>query len=125
MSEGLADATNMLAEMLTAENAALRALDLPAVAALLARKLQAAEKFVQAHGTPSAVATPALRIAALRLAEEAQQNRRLLERALTVQTRVLGLITGAVRTAGPDSPYLRSGAYAARPLTGWALSARA
>ena len=121
----LMNATVDLASALAAENAALRAMDLPAAAALLTRKQDAAAAFDAARKQAPAAGSAALREAASRLVAQAAENRRLLERAIHVQTRVLGVIAGAARAANPAPRYGRSGAYANRPATGWALSARA
>ncbi len=121
--EGMMTAIARLADAVAAENAALRALDLPAAAALLAQKQTAAAALAAARA--GAAPSPALRAAAARLQLLAEENRRLLERAIAVQTRVLGVLAGAARAANPAPRYGRSGAYAARPTAGWALSARA
>ncbi len=118
-------ATMRLATALAAENAALQALDLTSAGAMLAEKTDAAAAFEAARKHAPPMGTPALRDAATRLMEQAAQNRLLLERAIGVQTRVLGVIAGAARSARPPSRYGRSGGYASRPTTGWALSARA
>jgi hypothetical protein len=112
-----------LADTLAAENAALRALDLPGAAALLVQKQAALAAFAAARtcGRPA----PALLPTAIRLRELAEENRRLLERAITVQTRVLGVLAGAARSVNVAPRYGRSGAYAARPAGGWALRANA
>ena len=122
MTPGLIDAIDKLADAVAAENAALQALDLPAAAALLARKQTAAASLAAAR--PAASPTPALRAAATRLRALADENRRLLERAIAVQTRVLGVLAGAARASNPAPRYGRSGGYAARPASGWAFSAR-
>ena len=114
-----------LANSLSAENAALRVMDLPGATALLVEKQAAAAAFDTARRAATPVPTAALRAAVLRLTEEAAENRRLLERAIHVQTRVLGVVAGAARTAGAARRYGRSGAYAGQTPGGWALSARA
>ena len=116
-------ATARLAEVLQAENAALRAMDLARAAALLVQKQAALAAFnaTQTGGQ----AGPDLRQAAAQLRAAADENRRLLERAISVQTRVLGIIAQAARAANPAPNYGRSGAYAARPAAAWAFSARA
>jgi hypothetical protein len=120
---GLALAAAQLTEALTAENAALLALDLGAAAALLERKQAAAAAFTEARkkGPPP----PRLRPVAERLRDLADENRRLLERAIAVQTRVLGLLAGAARANNPAPRYGRSGAYAPPVNAGWALSSKA
>lgn len=121
----LLNATVDLASALAEENAALRVMNLPAAVALLERKQAATTAFDAARKQAPAAASAGLREAASKLADQAAENRRLLERAIHVQTRVLGVIAGAARAANPAPRYGRSGAYANRPANGWALSARA
>ena len=125
MTVNLLAATMRLADCLIAENAALRAMDLPGAAALLAEKQAAAAALDMARQSGPPVASAALRAAALRLIEQADENRHLLKRAIHVQSRVLGVIADAARATNPAPRYGRSGAYAAPKATGWALSARA
>ena len=105
-----------LAEVLTAENAALRALDAPAAAALLEDKLAAARNLAQAAaaGRPAAQQTPEAAGLALRLRDLAEENRRLLERAIQVQSRVLDMVARAARQGAAQSAgrYGASGAAA-------------
>ena len=124
MTPDLFAATVRLASTLEAENAALLAMNLPAAAAMLPEKQAATEAFNAAR-TGRITRSPALQEAAARLAGQAEENRRLLERAIHVQTRVQGVIASAARSSQPVSRYGRSGAYASRPATAWALSARA
>ena len=125
MTHDLLAATVRLAGTLEAENVALRALNLPAAAALLPEKQAATDAFEAARKAAPPVRSETLRGAASNLVAQADENRRLLERAILVQTRVLGIIAGAARASNPAPRYGRSGAYAARAPTGWALSARA
>ncbi len=128
MTQALTAATEQLADTLEAENAVLRALDLPAAGALLADKQAAAAALNQALAAAAGAggpAHPALRTAALRLRELAEENRQLLERGIAVQSRVLGVLAQAARASSPAPRYGRLGAYAAGPAAGWALSARA
>jgi hypothetical protein len=123
VSEDLSAAIERLAAIVAAENAALRALDLPAAAGLLARKQSAAT--AMAAASPGARPTPALHAAAGRLRDLADENRRLLECAIAVQGRVLGIVAAAARAADPAPRYGRSGGYAAQPASARALSSRA
>jgi len=92
MTTSLLAATRLI-QVLTAENASLLALDMPAAAALLDEKLAAARGLAQA-----AVARPADAAGlALQLRDLAQQNRALLERAIVVQGRVLDMVARAAR----------------------------
>ena len=123
--KNLIAATVRLASTLEAENAALRALNLPAAAALLAEKQAATDAFNAVRiGTPP-VRSEALRDAAHWLTSLAEENRRLLERAIYVQTRVLGVIANAARPRNQAPRYGRSGAYTASHSAGGAFSARA
>ncbi len=123
MTPDLLAVTLRLAEALAAENAALLALNLPRAASMLADKQAALAAFNAAKR--GGATTPALRQAAEQLRAAADENRRLLERAITVQTRVIGIVAQAARAANPaPARYGRNGAYAARPASGWALSAR-
>lgn len=94
-----------LADILAAENAALAAFDLGGAAALLDAKTRAAAAFQAARATwpdPDAVSTPLLRLA--------EENRRLLQRAITVQGRVIELVARAI----PRAMQQAAGCYGAR-----------
>ncbi len=122
-----------LAALLVEENAALAALDLPRAAAMLRDKQRAAE----ALATARPLAITALIDAAqqreaaalgLRLAALAAENRRLLERAIAVQAKVIEIIA----RAGRRDIARRAAVYGARgtPISGarppaMAISARA
>jgi len=128
MTENLAAAAARLAEVLTAENAALAALDLPRAGAMLAAKTRAADAFVTAqlacHGPfPGAGGVTPARLRAL-----AAENQQLLERAITVQGRVIGIIARALPRALRDPAATRYGAHgraAPMRLSAVAVSARA
>jgi hypothetical protein len=129
MTQELVSATEQLANTLALENAALRALDLPAAGMMLAEKQAATANFAAVQrrvmAARPALDLKALRAAALRLKTETDENRRLLERAIGVQTRVLGILAIAARAADPAPRYARSGVYAKRTTSSWALSASA
>jgi hypothetical protein len=115
-----------LAGVLRRENIALAALDFAQVAGLLAEKRGATEAFTLAQaasGMPDH--RPEMIEAATRLRDLAAENRRLLERAIAVQSRVIGIIARAMPPA-PTPRYAASGALtrAPRPIA-FALSARA
>jgi hypothetical protein len=128
MIDALADAAARLAEVLAAENEALAALDLPRAGAMLGEKTRAADAFVAArqtfHGTlPDTGAAAPARLRAL-----AVENRLLLERAITAQGRVIGVIARAVSRAMRDPVTTRYGAQgraAPARLSAVAISARA
>jgi hypothetical protein len=103
-----------LADTLSRENAALVALNLPAALVLLAEKQAATEAFTAAHARAAAALakTPGLPAAdqelaetvGARLRELAAENKRLLERALRVQGRVMGSIARALPRALATAP---------------------
>ena len=93
-----------LAGILEAENAALRALDFPTATALLADKQRALAAMTGAPPPPHA----ALRRVQLAAAE----NRALLERAIAVQARVVGIVTRAAR---PKPRFYSARGYATGP----------
>ena len=111
MAAPLLSASARLAQVLAAENAALRALDAPAAAALLEKKLAAARDLAQAAAQrPAARQTPESAGLALQLRDLAEENRRLLERAIQVQSRVLDMVARAARQGAAPS----RGRYGAR-----------
>ncbi len=136
MTQALIDAAEQLVDALAAENVALDAMDFPAAAALLDRKAAAAAAFTAAQlaagaaGKAGAATTPALLERAQELGRAlealAGANRTLLERAMTVQGRVIGIVAGAARQATPMPGYGMGG----RPVpagraAAYALVARA
>ncbi|MDA8253872.1 MAG: hypothetical protein M0Z28_32510 [Rhodospirillales bacterium] len=94
-----------LADTLARENAALAALDLAGAAAMLDAKQAAAAAFAAAQATPAAPDAAHQRLAA-QLRDLADENRRLLERAIRVQGRVLEVVARAL----PKPPGRRYGA---------------
>ena len=127
MMPEIVEATVQLADALAAENAALAALDLVAAVRLLPQKEAATTAFAaaqrRARGTRDTLDIKALRVAATRLQTLTEENRRLLERAIHVQNRVMGILAQAARASNPTPRYARSGVYAKRPTASWALSA--
>lgn len=128
MSEDLVAVAVRLADVLQRENSALAALDLARAASLLAEKRIATDAFALAQAvTGSAVVDRpgAVIDVATRLRELSAENRRLLERAIAVQSRVIGVIARAM----PASATPRYGATGAMARAGRAiaftLSARA
>jgi hypothetical protein len=84
------EAAQRLVDVLTAENAALKRLDFPAAIALVPAKEAA---LAELTGVPAApVRQPAL---VQRLAGLAAENQVLLERAISVQTRIVRIIARA------------------------------
>lgn len=97
-------AARTLADVLARENAALAALDLPRATALLADKSQAfaaLEREARLAGQSGALAASRDEVARLgdRLRALAEENRRLLARAIAVQERVLATVARAVPKA--------------------------
>jgi hypothetical protein len=102
MMDALLAAGLRLAEALRAENEALGALDLPRAASLAQTKSQATDAFAAAYAAAlrtSARAEGPMRQTAQDLTARLQQlgtdNRRLLERAIAIQSRVIETIAGA------------------------------
>ena len=110
MIEAVMHAAHRLTEALGAENAALARLDLAAAAELGRSKRQAADAFEAAftaasrsgaHAAgPERARTEEL---ATRLRDLTTENRRLLERAIELQSRVIETIAGAARPPGPGT----------------------
>jgi hypothetical protein len=100
MSMDVVAAGTVLAEVLEAENAALATLDLPRAARLLEDKQRAL-----AGLTGAAPAPPVANAAAGRLAHRLQalalENKRLLERAIAAQGRVMSVVARAATPAVP------------------------
>jgi hypothetical protein len=119
MTDDFTTAAARLADVLAAENAALAALDLPRAGAMLAEKTRAADAFVAAHalsrGLPNAGGAAPARLGSL-----VAENQRLLEQAIIVQRRVIGIIARALPRALRDSGTARYGAQgrvaSARPV---------
>jgi hypothetical protein len=128
MTEDLATAAARLAEVLAAENAALSALDLPRAGAMLAEKTRAADAFVAAEQASRGTISTVGAAAPARLRTLAAENQRLLQQAMTVQGRVIGVIARAVSRASRDPVATRYGAQgraAPTRLSAVAISARA
>jgi hypothetical protein len=130
--DDLPTASAALAALLEHENRLLEALDLAAAAALLPAKQDATAAFLraQAHTKASGGIAPVGRTTmtglAARLRTLAAENRRLLERGLAAQGRVIAVIARAVRAhPATASRYGASGTLAGpRTPTPLAISAR-
>jgi hypothetical protein len=110
MMDDVIHAGTRLAEALKAENEALAALDLGRAAALAAAKMQASEAFAAATAEATRTGIKAMgeeRGTTAALAERLQslgaENRRLLEHAINLQSRVIETIANAAlpRAAAP------------------------
>jgi hypothetical protein len=124
-----------LAEALRAENEALAALDLSRATGLATAKMQATDSFAGAHAAAAKLGAHAIegteqRRAAesltTRLADLGAENRRLLERAIALQSRVIETIAGAAIPRAAPGGYGAAGARSMPHQTpALALSARA
>ncbi len=106
MIQPLMIAAQRLAEALRAENEALARLDLAAAATLATPKRQASDAFAAAYEAARRSGTRAegedrrsAEEVAGRLRDLSAENRRLLERAIELQARVIETIAGAARPA--------------------------
>jgi hypothetical protein len=118
-----------LADVLERENEALRAMDLHRAASLLPEKTAALADLSAAVETAEEPANPVLASAARRSAAErldglAAENRRLLERAIAAQQRVIAIVVSAVAGVATGSSYGSNGCRN-RPAGPMALSTRA
>jgi hypothetical protein len=100
-AETLLASAERFTEILSAENAALTALDFSGTGALMSAKEDALKAMTVALSLPDGPVDASLRqrIEAFdeQLSRLMDENRRLLERALVVQTRVVGVIARASR----------------------------
>jgi hypothetical protein len=132
MIDTLILAGHRLAEALRAENEALAALDLPRAAALAGPKIAASDAFAAAyaaqakHGdAPAGPVREAAALLAARLEALGRENRRLLERAVALQARVIETIAGAALPKAQVQGYAPAGRAAPVRPPALALSARA
>lgn len=122
MMDAVIAAGERLAEALRAENEALAALDIARAAALATRKMQATDAFAAATRAAEKVKARAegdTRAQAERLAEAlttlGQENRRLLEHAIALQSRVIETIATATRPYAHAPGYGRAGRHRPAP----------
>ena len=100
-----------LSKVLAAENTALNNMDFAGAGALLAPKHAAADALAAAmRASSSSPPEPAMM---QELGVLADENRRLLNRAMRVQRRVLDLVARAARASQPNTRYGASGKYSA------------
>jgi hypothetical protein len=116
MMEAVLRAGVRLAEALDAENRALAALDLDAAVAVAASKSEAATAFIAARDAASRAGARVegqQRTLAEQLGHRLEglssENRRLLERAITLQAQVIETIAGAALPAAGPGTYSRLG----------------
>lgn len=126
MTTLLIDTVTALADTLAQENAALEALDLSGAVALLPEKRRALSVLSEARAIvlrPDL--RPAMEVGLRRLRALAEENRRLLQQALTVQSRVIEIVAGALPRAGHGGRYTAPGSRApAGRAAAWSLVAR-
>jgi hypothetical protein len=128
MTEDLTAAAVRLTEVLAAENAALAAVDLPRAGAMLAEKARAADAFVAAQAASHGALSGARPVTLERLRDLVEENQRLLDVAIKVQGRVIGIIARALPRTLRDPAATRYGAQgrvAPARLSAFAISARA
>ena len=125
------NAGQRLAEALRAENAALARLDLGAAAELSRGKRVAADAFAAAFDATHRSGCRAegeerrqTEEITLRLKDLTTENRRLLERAIDLQSRVIETIAGALRPPGPGT-YGQHGRARAGEATPVSIASRA
>lgn len=127
MSQELIAAARLLGAMLAEENAALTALDLPRAGSMLPNKERAVTGFLKAcDAERTATLNATIAPLAQRLQSLSEENRALLERAIAVQGRVIGMVVRAAAPRVAPSGYSAQGTpgHHARP-TAFALCARA
>ncbi len=109
MNEDLVSIAIRLAEVLQRENTALAALDLARAASMVAEKRFASDAFALAQSvTGELERQPKVIEVATRLRGLAEENRQLLERAIAVQSRGIGVIVRATPPT-PTPRYAASG----------------
>lgn len=116
----LMEAGTALAETLEAENSALAVLDLPQAGAMLARKERALADLAAAQANKTS--HDAADRMARRLHALALENKRLLERAIAAQGRVIEVVARAAAAA--EAPRGYGNERGVRPVA-FALSAKA
>jgi hypothetical protein len=103
MTPSLEFAVQSLSRLLAEENAALASMDFGRAGALLAPKHAAADALAAAWRAAASDELPRAQLA--ELGALADENRRLLNRAMRVQKRVLDLVTRAARGTQPAMRY--------------------
>ena len=135
MMDTLIAAGTRLADALLAENEALARLDLPGAAGLTGAKLKATDAFAAAFAAATktgarpegAVQRDGAREMAARLEALGAENKRLLQRAISVQSRVIETIAAAALPRAAQPIYGAAGrrAGAPRQAPAMALAVRA
>jgi hypothetical protein len=123
MMDTLLAAGTRLADALLAENEALARLDMPGAAGLAGAKVRAAEAFAAAFAAArkvgarpdSAAQREGARDMAARLEALGAENKRLLQRAIAVQSRVIETIAAAALPRAANPVYGAAGRRPAAP----------
>ena len=123
MTNEMLAAANLLADALQRENEALARFDVTQAGVLLMEKTDAVSRFTaatrMAEGGPL-LSGPTTVQAAHRLRNLADENRRLLDHAIKVQSRVINIIRQAALRPGVDRRYQAGGRSAqtrSQPMT--------
>jgi len=103
MTATMQASVQIMSRLLADENQALMNMDFARAGALLAPKHAAADALAAAWRAAAPTDVPAADL--LKLGELAEENRRLLNRAMRVQRRVLDLVAKAARSAHPPARY--------------------
>jgi len=125
MPRPLITAVRHLADILDLENHALKVMDLRRAAGLLPEKAAALADLNLAGEFPSVPAHPALASTAARLKSLMLENRRLLERAIVAQQRVIGIVVRAAAATDMAGPAYGARGCRTRVTGPMALSTRA
>lgn len=134
MMQPLLNAGQRLAEALRSENEALAQLDLTRAAAVALLKQQASDAFAAAYAAARKTGARAdagaerdmAEALAIRLRDLGNENRRLLQRAIALQSRVIETIAGAALPKAVPPTYGAAGRVPTRPQApALALSSRA
>ena len=123
MMDTLLAAGDRLADALLAENQALQRLDMPGAAGLSGAKMRATDAFAAAFVAASKVGVrpegdaqrEGARDMAARLEALGAENKRLLQRAITVQSRVIETIAAAALPRAANPVYGAAGRRPAAP----------
>ena len=124
MKQLMALAVDRLIEVLGGENEALKAMDLRRATEFLPRKNAAIAELTACVQSTSEAPIPELVPAARCLDALVQENRRLLDRAMAAQQRVIGIVVRAAAAARIE-PCYRTGGHRPRQASPIALSTRA
>jgi hypothetical protein len=115
MPKPLIATARLLVDVLERENAALRIMDLRRAAGLLPEKSAAIAELTAFGEAPALPPDPGLGVVARQLHALTLENRRLLDRAIVAQRRVIGIIVRAAIATSAGSSYRAPGRPARSP----------